>query len=93
MEINKNDVIDSTPRQTARQGRRNKDSATFAQIMANAHSPQTGLKAEPASLSRLSRPRSHLELKSLNEPVSQPPRPAALERIGLSRLLPFFLRG
>jgi len=45
---------------------------------------------EPASLSRQVKPRSHLELVSLN-PVqtSYTPQAAALEKIGQSRIVPF----
>ena len=48
------------------------------------------LQSEPASLARQVRPRSHLELVSLN-PVqtSYIPQAAAMEKIGQSRIVPF----
>ena len=64
----------------------------FMQALAQATQPfvsQT-LKAEAANLARPSEPRSPLQLISLN-PVQThyEPAPAAFERIGGSRLVPF----
>ncbi|WP_268799649.1 hypothetical protein [Pseudomonas huanghezhanensis] len=46
--------------------------------------------SEPAALTRLISPRASMELRSLN-PVEMiySPKPAALEKIGNSRVLPF----
>jgi hypothetical protein len=64
----------------------------FLQALADAveNPPSRTLKAEPANLSRLVRPRSHLELVSLN-PVqtSYIPEAAVLEKVGKSRIVPF----
>jgi hypothetical protein len=64
----------------------------FLQALADAveNPPPRTLKAEPANLSRLVRPRSHLDLVSLN-PVqtSYIPEAAALEKVGKSRIVPF----
>jgi hypothetical protein len=52
------------------------------------------LHSEPASLSRLVKSRSHLDLVSLNPiQTSYVPEAAALERVGKSRILPFALSG
>lgn len=64
----------------------------FMQALAQATQPfvsQT-LNAESANLARPAEPRSHLQLTSLN-PVQTHyvPEPAAFERIGKSRLVPF----
>ncbi|WP_122662221.1 hypothetical protein [Pseudomonas viridiflava] len=74
------------------------DSGGFAQIL-NGVTKSTSaqkIEAQPAALCRLTKPRSHLQLTSLN-PISGPPKPkpkpkpAALETIGESRILPFVL--
>jgi len=70
------------------------ESGAFAQILNAVTQPKPAQKieAQPAALCRLTKPRSHLQLTSLN-PVSAPPKakPAALETIGESRILPFVL--
>jgi hypothetical protein len=70
------------------------DSGAFAKILngVTKANPTQKIEAQPAALCRLTKPRSHLQLTSLN-PVSGPPtpKPAALERIGESRILPFAL--
>lgn len=92
MEIKANPV----PPNTATAPKTNKlaDSAGFAKILKGVTKPKPALKVEakPATLCRLIKPRSHLQLTSLN-PVSGPPtpKPAALETIGESRILPFVL--
>lgn len=61
----------------------------FAQILNKVtNSAAPNIKPLPATLASLVKPRSHLELTSLNN-VEEPPKPlpAALERIGQSRLL------
>jgi hypothetical protein len=68
------------------------ESMPFSQILKKATRTATPIKPEPASLSRLIKPRSPLELKSLNPTnVIHKPQPAALERTAESRLLPFAL--
>lgn len=63
----------------------------FLQALAEAVDAATSktVSAEPAIISRHLRPRSHLDLVTLN-PVQTTyvPEPAALERIGKSRILP-----
>lgn len=50
------------------------------------------LAAEPATLARQVRPRSHLDLVSLNPlQTYYVPEASALERVGESRMLPFRL--
>lgn len=70
------------------------DSAGFTKILNDVIKPKPvqEIEAQPAALCRLIKPRSHLKLTSLN-PISGPstPKPAALERIGESRILPFVL--
>lgn len=69
-------------------------SANFAQILNKAITPKPTQKfeAQPATITRLNKPRSHLELTSLDPTgVQHKPKPAALERIGDSRVLPFVL--
>ena len=59
----------------------------FAQILNKVTKP-TAKEIQPAALAPLVKPRSPLELSSLNK-VEEPPKPlpAALEKIGKSRLL------
>lgn len=65
---------------------------SFAQVLEQATSSQTITKPEPATLASLTKPRSHLKLTSLNPVIeSYTPQPAAMERIGNSRILPFSL--
>lgn len=68
----------------------------FMQALAQANQAFVShtLKAEPANLARPAEPRSHLQLTSLN-PVQTHyvPEPAAFERIGESRLVPFTVGG
>ncbi|WP_095102627.1 hypothetical protein [Pseudomonas sp. Irchel 3A5] len=70
------------------------DSSGFAKILNNMtqSKPAQKIEAQPAALCRQIKPRSHLQLTSLN-PVSAPPKakPAALETIGESRILPLVL--
>ncbi len=70
------------------------DSSGFAKILNNMTQPKPAQKieAQPAALCRQIKPRSHLQLTSLN-PVGtlHKPKPAALETIGESRILPFVL--
>ncbi len=68
----------------------------FMQALAQANQAFVShtLKAESANLARPAEPRSHLQLTSLN-PVQTHyvPEPAAFERIGESRLVPFTVGG
>lgn len=70
--------------------------AAFMQALAQATQPFVShtLKAESANLARPAEPRSHLQLTSLN-PVQTHyvPEPAAFERVGESRLVPFTVGG
>lgn len=69
---------------------------TFMQALAEAVETVVSktLPAEPATLARQVKPRSHLDLVSLN-PVQTHyiPEAAALEKIGKSRMLPFSVGG
>ena len=64
----------------------------FAEIFKQVMKPELSepLKPTPATLTRHTPPRSHLEIKSPNS-VDQlhKPQAAAMERIGNSRVLPF----
>lgn len=68
----------------------------FMQALAEAVETVTPkiLTAEPSTLVKQVKPRAHLDLTSLN-PVqtSYVPEPAALERIGKSRIVPFAVGG
>lgn len=68
----------------------------FMQALAEAVETVTSktLPSESGTLSRLVKPRSHLDLVSLN-PVqtSYVPASAALEKVGSSRLVPFVAGG
>lgn len=92
MEIKANSVHPNAA--TAKKKTTQTDSGAFAQILKNVNKPKPAQKieAQPAALCRQTKPRSHLQLTNLN-PVSAPPkaRPAALETIGESRILPFVL--
>lgn len=69
-------------------------SANFAQILNKAITPKPIQKfeAQPATITRLNKPRSQLELTNLSPlGVTHKPKPAALETIGDSRILPFVL--
>lgn len=70
------------------------DSANSAKILNGVAKakPAQKIEAQPAALCRLIKPRSHLQLNSLN-PASGPrtPKPAALEKTDESRILPFVL--
>jgi hypothetical protein len=64
----------------------------FMQALARATQPHTSeiLQSEPANLARPAEPRSHLQLTSLNPAQTHyVPEPAAFERVGKSRLVPF----
>ncbi|MEX6667312.1 hypothetical protein [Pseudomonas sp. W2-17] len=79
-----------------RQKKQEPHAPTFLQALAQATQPfvsQT-LNAESANLAKPAEPRSHLQLISLN-PVQTHyvPEPAAFERIGESRLVPFTVGG
>lgn len=92
MEIKVNPVHPNTA--TAQKKNPQADSGAFAQILneVSQSKPAQKLEAQPAALCRLTKPRSHLQLTSLN-PVGSlhKPKPAALETIGESRILPFVL--
>ena len=69
-------------------------STHFADILSKTIKPKTAqtFEVQPAALTRLIKPRSHLQLTSLNPvAVEHKPKPAALEKIGDSRILPFVL--
>ena len=92
MEIKANTVHQNTA--TERKKNSQTNSGGFAQMLNTVTKPEPAQKieAQPAALCRQTKPRSHLQLTSLN-PVSGPPKPkpAALETIGDSRILPFVL--
>lgn len=92
MEINNNFAAKIQPLKTEKSSAA--QAAQFADIFKQATKPKPTEqpKQAPATLTRHTPPRSHLELKSLN-PVgeTQKPQAAAMERMGNSRVLPFVL--
>lgn len=69
-------------------------SADFANILSKTLQPKSPekIEAQPATLIRSTPPRDHLNLTSLNQVGElHTPKPAALERMGESRILPFVL--
>jgi hypothetical protein len=85
----------ATPKSAVAKSKASQTSASeFAQILNKAITPKSTQKfeAQPATMTRLTKPRSHLELTSLNPVgVTHKPKHAALETIGDSRTLPFVL--
>lgn len=76
--------------------KRDPNAPAFMQALADAVKTATSntSPAEPATLARPLKPRSHLNLVSLN-PVQThyTPEAAALEKIGSSRIVPFTVGG
>ncbi|MFK3969877.1 hypothetical protein ACI2KS_04025 [Pseudomonas sp. NPDC087358] len=88
---NQNDALRSSAL-LAKRPKSEPNAPKFMQVLAEAVETTTSktIKAELANLARLVKPRSHMQLTSLN-PVqtSYTPEAAALERIGKWRILPF----
>jgi len=90
MEINNTIAAKTNPLKTQKASAA--QATQFAEIFKQVMKPELSepLKPAPATLTRHTPPRSHLEMKSPN-PVDQIhiPQAAAMERLGNSRVLPF----